>query len=76
MENKDNVFLDKRIGEKDSAMSAEDRAMARFARQLKRMHKRTMYNLNDDEILTHRGHTLEEIEKFDDPRSDDEAMKR
>ena len=23
-------------------------------------------------MLTHRGHTLSEIEKFDDPRSDDE----
>ncbi|XP_032678556.1 nucleolar protein 14 homolog [Odontomachus brunneus] len=72
MQNKDNVFLDKRIGERDSAMSVEDKAMARFARQLKKMHKKNMYNLNDDEILTHRGHTLEEIEKFDDPRSEDE----
>jgi nucleolar protein 14 len=28
--------------------------------------------LADDEILTHRGQTLSEIEKFDDPRSDEE----
>jgi hypothetical protein len=28
--------------------------------------------LADDEILTHHGQTLSEIEKFDDPRSDDE----
>lgn len=31
-----------------------------------------MYNLAEDEVLTHRGQTLSEIEKFDDPRSDDE----
>lgn len=72
LQNKDNVFLDKRIGERDSAMSVEDKAMARFARQLRKTHKRNIYNLNDDEILTHRGHTLEEIEKFDDPKSEDE----
>jgi nucleolar protein 14 len=28
--------------------------------------------LADDEVLTHRGQTLSEIEKFDDPRSDDD----
>jgi len=31
-----------------------------------------IFNLADDEILTHRGQTLSEIEKFDDPRSDEE----
>lgn len=32
-----------------------------------------MFNLADDEvILTHRGQTLNEIERFDDPRSEDE----
>ncbi|EFN90002.1 Nucleolar protein 14 [Harpegnathos saltator] len=73
MDNKDNVFLDKRIGEKNSAMSTEDKAMARFAMELKKEHKKkNIYNLNDDGVLTHRGQTLEEIEKFDDPGSDDE----
>uniref|UniRef100_A0A1B6DFN0 Nucleolar protein 14 n=1 Tax=Clastoptera arizonana TaxID=38151 RepID=A0A1B6DFN0_9HEMI len=33
-----------------------------------------MFNLAEDEILTHRGQTLGEIEKFDDPRSDDEDI--
>lgn len=32
----------------------------------------SIFNLADDEILTHRGQTLSEIEKFDDPRSDEE----
>jgi len=74
LKNKDNVFLDKRIGEKNSAMSMEDKAMARFAMERMKTHKKkSIYNLNDDEILTHRGQTLEEIEKFDDPKSDDES---
>ncbi|EZA57140.1 hypothetical protein DMN91_007127 [Ooceraea biroi] len=74
LKNKDNIFLDKRIGERNSAMSAEDRAMARFARERIKAHrKKGIYNLNDDETLTHRGQTLEEIEKFDDPRSDEES---
>lgn len=31
-----------------------------------------MFNLADEEVLTHRGQTLNEIEKFDDPRSDND----
>lgn len=73
LKNKDNVFLDKRIGEKNSAMSAEDKAMARFTKERIKAHKKkNIFNLNDDEVLTHRGQTLEEIEKFDDPKSDEE----
>lgn len=73
LKNKDNVFLDKRIGEKNFAMSTDDKAMARFAMERMKMHKKkNIFNLNDDEVLTHRGQTLEEIEKFDDPKSDDE----
>lgn len=73
LKNKDNVFLDKRIGEKNFAMSTEDKSMARFAMERMKMHKKkNIFNLNDDEVLTHRGQTLEEIEKFDDPKSDDE----
>lgn len=73
LKNKDNVFLDKRIGERNFDMSTEDKAMARFAMERIKMHKKkNIFNLNDDEVLTHRGQTLEEIEKFDDPKSDDE----
>lgn len=71
--NKTNVFLDKRIGEKNFTMSVEDKATMRFAMERIKAHKKkNIYNLNDDEVLTHRGQTLEEIEKFDDPKSDDE----
>ncbi|XP_077258376.1 nucleolar protein 14 homolog l(3)07882 [Temnothorax americanus] len=72
LQNKDNVFLDKRIGERNCAMSTEDKAIARFATErMKAYKKESIFNLND-QVLTHRGQTLEEIEKFDDPRSDDE----
>lgn len=72
LQNKDNVFLDKRIGERNCTMSTEDKAIARFATErMKTYKKESIFNLND-EILTHNGQTLEEIEKFDDPRSDDE----
>lgn len=72
LQNKDNVFLDRRIGEQNCAMSMEDKAIARFTTERMKVYKKeSIFNLND-EILTHRGQTLEEIEKFDDPRSDDE----
>ncbi|XP_026754279.2 nucleolar protein 14 homolog [Galleria mellonella] len=71
--NKTNTFIDRRIGEKNNHLSAEDRMVARFAAERARQHsKKSIYNLADDEILTHRGQTLEQIEKFDDPRSSDD----
>lgn len=72
IKNKDNVFLDKRILVKNSM---EDETIARFAVNLRKTHKKSIYNLDSDNVgyeLTHSGQTLEEIEKFDDPRSDDE----
>lgn len=72
--NKNNLFVDRRIGEKSSTMSAEDKALARFAAEKMRAHKKRgdIFNLNDDEVLTHRGQSLMDIEKYDDPRSDDD----
>lgn len=72
--NKSNRFVDKRIGESEAvAMTDNDRSLARFAAMRKKAHKRkSVFNLADDEILTHRGQTLNEIEKFDDPRSDED----
>ena len=34
--------------------------------------QKSKFLLGDDEVLTHRGQTLADIEKFDDPRSDSE----
>lgn len=71
--NKSNKFMDRRIGEKNRDMTDEDKVMARFAAvRVKKHNKKSIFNLADDEVLTHRGQTLSEIEKFDDPRSDDE----
>lgn len=36
--------------------------------------KESIYNLNDSEILTHHGQTLEEVENFDDIIPDDDEM--
>ncbi|XP_058803660.1 nucleolar protein 14 homolog [Phymastichus coffea] len=70
---KDNMLLDKRIGEKNIHMSEEDKAIARFAAERIKGHKKKdIFNLNDDEVLTHRGQSLIDIEKYDDPRSDEE----
>lgn len=73
LKGKSNKFTDKRIGERNHEMTEEDRVVARFtAEHVKKHNKKNIFNLADDEILTHRGQTLSEIEKFDDPRSDDE----
>ncbi|KAJ8917757.1 hypothetical protein NQ315_005208 [Exocentrus adspersus] len=67
---KSNKFKDKRIDEKSLNLSAADKAMNRFtAVRVKAYNKKT-----DDEVLTHKGQTLSEIEKFEDTRSDDESL--
>ncbi|KAJ8683005.1 hypothetical protein QAD02_018797 [Eretmocerus hayati] len=73
VKDKDNIFLDRRIGEKNSGMSQEDKAMARFAAERVKAHsKKNIFNLNDEEVLTHRGQSLMDIEKYEDPRSDED----
>lgn len=73
MRHKTNHFIDQRIGERNLEMTEDDRIMARFTAERMRMFsKKTMFNLSDSEILTHRGQTLSEIEKFENTRSDDE----
>lgn len=71
LQNKSNKFLDKRIGEKNHNMLDEDKIMARFtAVRMKQHNRKSIFNLADDELLTHKGQTLSEIEQFDDTRSD------
>lgn len=73
VQNKSNKFTDRRIGERNKGMTEEDRIVARFAAvRAKTLKRKNIFNLADDEILTHKGQTISEIEKFDDPRSDDE----
>lgn len=72
-QHKSNTISDRRIGEKNRFISQEDKTVARYAAvRAKHKHKQ-LYNLEEgSEVLTHNGMTLNEIEKFEDPRSDDE----
>lgn len=73
LKNKSNKFTDRRIGEKNFNLTQEDKFMARFtAERVKAHKKKSIFNLGDDEVLTHKGQTLSEIEKFVDERSDDD----
>ncbi|CAO2640223.1 Nucleolar protein 14 [Lemmus lemmus] len=65
--NKSNVFSDKRFGEYNSNISPEEKMMKRFALEQQRHHeKKNIYNLNEDEELTHYGQSLADIEKHND----------
>ncbi|XP_044536690.1 nucleolar protein 14 [Gracilinanus agilis] len=64
---KSNVFTDKRFGEYNAKISPEEKMMKRFALERQRNNeKKSIYNLNEDEELTHYGQSLADIEKFND----------
>lgn len=68
-----NRFKDNRVGK--FGMSKEDAASARFVAERLNQFKskrQSLFNLNDDEVLTHKGHTIEELEQYHDTISDDE----
>lgn len=70
---KTNKFKDKRVGR--YGMSKEEIAGARFVAERLSQFKskrQSLFNLNDDEVLTHKGQTLEQIEQFQDTISDDD----
>ncbi|KAK9399237.1 nucleolar protein 14-like [Crotalus adamanteus] len=61
------VFRDRRFGEYDGGLSAEEKAARRFAlERQKTFEKKNVYNLNEEEDLTHYGHSLADIEKLND----------
>ncbi|XP_017262985.1 nucleolar protein 14 [Kryptolebias marmoratus] len=76
--NKSNKFIDRRLGEYDAKMAPEDKILQRFAMERQRVHeKKDVYNLNEEEELTHYGQSLAEIEKFNDSvNSDDESEEK
>ncbi|XP_015276134.1 PREDICTED: nucleolar protein 14 [Gekko japonicus] len=64
---KSSVFKDKRIGEYDTKISPEEKMMKRFALEQQKSHeKKSIYNLNEEEDLTHYGQSLADIEKLND----------
>uniref|UniRef100_UPI0037E97761 nucleolar protein 14 n=1 Tax=Semicossyphus pulcher TaxID=241346 RepID=UPI0037E97761 len=76
--NKSNKLIDRRFGEYDTKMAPEDKILKRFAMERQRVHdKKDVYNLNEEEELTHYGQSLAEMEKFNDlVNSDDESEEK
>uniref|UniRef100_A0A6Q2Z335 NOP14 nucleolar protein homolog (yeast) n=1 Tax=Esox lucius TaxID=8010 RepID=A0A6Q2Z335_ESOLU len=75
---KSNKFIDKRFGEYDTKMDPEEKILQRFSMERQRTQdKKNMYNLNEEEELTHYGQSLAEMEKLTDMvDSDDDADER
>ncbi|XP_024429557.1 nucleolar protein 14 [Desmodus rotundus] len=75
---KSNVFRDRRLEEYSSSVSPEEKMARRFALEQQRQHeKKNIYNLNEDEELTHYGQSLADIEKHSDiVDSDGDAEER
>ncbi|KAF0762760.1 nucleolar protein 14 isoform X1 [Aphis craccivora] len=73
LKDKSNKFVDRRIGEKNQAMTADDRVIARFTASRVKAQKKMKYNLGEEEDLTHHGQSLSTIEKFEKPMSDDDS---
>ncbi|NXC29146.1 NOP14 protein, partial [Campylorhamphus procurvoides] len=64
---KTNVFKDKRFGEYNTKITPEEKMIRRFALERQQNYgKKNIYNLNEDEELTHYGQSLAEIEKLND----------
>ncbi|NWR27892.1 NOP14 protein, partial [Tachuris rubrigastra] len=64
---KSNVFKDKRFGEYNTNITPEEKMIRRFALERQQNYgKKNIYNLNEDEELTHYGQSLAEIEKLND----------
>ncbi|KAI5982665.1 Nop14-like protein [Pisolithus albus] len=68
-------IVDRRFGENDPSMSLEERMLERFTRERQRTSKADMFNLEDEEELTHYGQSLSKVNDFDDfgiPMDDDD----
>ncbi|XP_005517935.1 PREDICTED: nucleolar protein 14 [Pseudopodoces humilis] len=64
---KTNVFKDKRFGEYNTRITPEEKMIRRFTLERQQNYgKKSIYNLNEDEELTHYGQSLAEIEKLND----------
>ncbi|XP_031751164.1 nucleolar protein 14 isoform X2 [Xenopus tropicalis] len=61
------VFMDKRFGEYDTKLTPDEKMMKRFAMERKKnAERKTLYNLNEEEELTHYGQSLANLEKLND----------
>uniref|UniRef100_A0A673K7H5 Nucleolar protein 14-like n=1 Tax=Sinocyclocheilus rhinocerous TaxID=307959 RepID=A0A673K7H5_9TELE len=67
LKDKNNTFIDRRFGEYDQKITPEEKILQRFTLERQRTHDRKdMYNLNEEEELTHYGQSLAEMEKMKD----------
>ena len=58
-------ILDRRFGENDPTMTPEERMLERFTRERRRESKGTLFNLEEDDELTHYGQSLSNLDDFD-----------
>lgn len=67
LKDKNNKFIDRRFGEYDSKLTPEEKILQRFTLERQRTQDRKdLYNLNEEEELTHYGQSLAEMEKMTD----------
>jgi len=57
--------LDRRFGENDPTMTPEERMLERFTRERKRESKGALFNLEEEDELTHYGQSLSKLDDFD-----------
>lgn len=67
-QDKDRVggILDHRFGENDPTMTPDERMLERFTRERQRESKGALFNLEDEDELTHYGQSLSRLDDFDD----------
>ncbi|GBE79815.1 Probable nucleolar complex protein [Sparassis crispa] len=58
-------IVDRRFGETDSTMAPEERMLERFTRERQRASKGAVFNLEDEDELTHYGQSLSRLDDFD-----------
>lgn len=58
-------ILDRRFGENDPTMTPEERMLERFTRERQRSSKGMIYNLEEEDDLTHYGRSLSLMDDFD-----------
>ena len=59
-------IIDRRVGESDPTMTPEERMLERFTKERQRASRGTVFNLEDEDELTHYGQSLSKMDDFDD----------
>ena len=57
--------MDRRFGENDATMTPEERMLERFTKERQRASKGAVFNLEDEDDLTHYGRSLSVLDDFD-----------